>query len=374
MKSGVLVLPEVLPGDSVRLPLSAEIVKAHNVCAAGTDVRLRFGFVLREAAPWAEAGHEVAAEQFCLQKGALRDVFPAVKGKLTARADGDTLYIQGKGFSIAWDLAGGSLASLKYGSRQMLYPSEAFPVIPLMQLFRAPTDNDKSFGNWLAKDWKTHGLDAPRMETSPAEWKILPDGSVCITTATVNRYLSGSMTIATIYTIQADGSIGVDAVFTPQGELPELPRVGVALPLSSSLERFTWYGRGPWENYPDRTASSEVGLWSSASGAQYTHYPRPQDSGNLEEVSHLSLTDKHGRGIEVEAFGKTFSASALHYTVDDLYRAAHDCELNARPEVILSIDAAVLGLGNSSCGPGVLKRYAVSKGEHRLKFIIRRVF
>ena len=27
------------------------------------------------------------------------------------------------------------------------------------QCFRAPTDNDKSFGNWLAKDWKRCGLD-----------------------------------------------------------------------------------------------------------------------------------------------------------------------------------------------------------------------
>ena len=28
-----------------------------------------------------------------------------------------------------------------------------------VQCYRAPTDNDKSFGNWLAKDWKRCGLD-----------------------------------------------------------------------------------------------------------------------------------------------------------------------------------------------------------------------
>ena len=35
----------------------------------------------------------------------------------------------------------------------MLAHSDDFPVQPVTQVFRAPTDNDKSFGNWLAKDW-----------------------------------------------------------------------------------------------------------------------------------------------------------------------------------------------------------------------------
>ena len=68
------------------------------------------------------------------------------------------------------------------------------------------------------------------------------------------------------------------------------------------------------------------------------------------------LTDRHGKGIRVDAVEDVFSASALHYTTQDLYKETHDCNLKPRPEVILSLDAAVLGLGNSSCGPGVLKK------------------
>ena len=48
-----------------------------------------------------------------------------------------------------------------------------------------------------------------------------------------------------------------------------------------------------------------------------------------------------------------------------------NCDLKPRPEVILSLDAAVLGLGNSSCGPGVLKKYAFDKKEHTLHIRIR---
>ena len=154
--------------------------------------------------------------------------------------------------------------------------------------------------------------------------------------------------------------------------MPELPRLGIVLPIRSGLDHFTWYGRGPWENYPDRKTSCFVGLWSGKVSEQYTHYPRPQDSGNKEDVRFLELTDDYGKGIRVEAVGKTFSASALHYTVNDIYRATHDYQLQERPDVILSLDAAVLGLGNSSCGPGVLKRYAIEKKEHRLKVILKK--
>ena len=61
----------------------------------------------------------------------------------------------------------------------------------------------------------------------------------------------------------------------------------------------------------------------------------------------------------------------LPCTVQDLYKETHDCDLKPRPEVILSLDAAVLGLGNSSCGPGVLKKYAFDKKEHTLHIRIR---
>ena len=48
----------------------------------------------------------------------------------------------------------------------------------------------------------------------------------------------------------------------------------------------------------------------------------------------------------------------------DIYNASHDTDLKPSGAVYLNIDTAVLGLGNSSCGPGVLKKYAIEKKEH----------
>ena len=273
---------------------------------------------------------------------------------------------------VQWRLRDGCMMQLQFDSFPVLGDSCLFPSVPAVQIFRAPTDNDKSFGNWLAKDWQNNRLDAPDYDTRPLKWRQLSDGTIQVTSGCTVRCLSGSIVTELLYTITGDGQLEIEAVFRPEGVLPELPRLGIALPIRSGLDHFTWYGRGPWENYPDRKASCFVGLWSGKVSEQYTHYPRPQDSGNKEDVRFLELTDDYGKGIRVEAVGKTFSASALHYTVNDIYRATHDYQLQERPDVILSLDAAVLGLGNSSCGPGVLKRYAIEKKEHRLKVILKK--
>ena len=152
-----------------------------------------------------------------------------------------------------------------------------------------------------------------------------------------------------------------------------MPRFGMRMIIPKEYDQMTWFGRGPHENYADRKTSAAIGLWKGMVDEQYVHYPRPQDSGNKEEVRYLTLTNKRNKGIRIDAVENVFSASALHYTAQDLYKETHDCYLKPRAEVILSLDAAVLGLGNSSCGPGVLKKYAIEKKEHTLHIRISKL-
>lgn len=203
------------------------------------------------------------------------------------------------------------------------------------QVFRAPTDNDKSFGNWLAKDWKRCGLDTLHipmtMEQQGNEW---------------------------IFT------------FTIPDSLPPLPRLGIVIELPRDYEQLTWYGRGPWDNYPDRKQSCPIGWWKSTVSEQYVHYPRPQDSGNHEDCTLVELKKKKGKGIRIEAVDKPFSFSALPYSAPYLASKTHDYELQDQGKVYLSIDCAVMGLGNSSCGPGVLKKYTVPTTPQTLRIRI----
>ena len=206
------------------------------------------------------------------------------------------------------------------------------------QVFRAPTDNDKSFGNWLAKDWKRCGLDTL---TIPME--VEKQGHEMTFTFTI-----------------------------PDG-LPDIPRIGIRLELPREYEQLTWYGRGPWDNYPDRKVSCPIGLWKSTVSQQYVHYPRPQDSGNHEDCQMVELKTKKGQTLRIEAVDKAFSFSALPYSAQYLASKTHDYELKDEGKTYLSIDCAVMGLGNSSCGPGVLKKYTIDRTKkYQLKLRILR--
>ena len=377
-EQGEITLPKVAPGESetITLPAFRSLSdkkalnrKGNNSNSTNTlsDCQLKVSIVLKSDALWAKAGHEVTWEQFCLQKGDLLSADLINKGALQVKEDDKSLSVSGRGFSVQWEKKGtGSMTSLTYNSKEILAYPDDFPVQPVTQAFRAPTDNDKSFGNWLAKDWKLHAMDHPLISLESFDHEVRADGAVIVRIRTTNLYKEGKVTTTSVYTISSDGVIDLKTTFLPQGVLPELPRLGLAFCLAPAYNTFTWYGRGPQDNYPDRKTSAAIGLWKGTVAEQYVHYPRPQDSGNKEEVQFFTLTDKRNKGIRVDAVEDVFSASALLYTAQDLYKETHDCNLKPRPEIILSMDAAVLGLGNSSCGPGVLKKYAIEKKEHTL--------
>ncbi|MBV5282904.1 MAG: DUF4981 domain-containing protein [Paludibacter sp.] len=365
MKKGEINLPDVYPGDStfINLPISGQLSMG--------DVQLKISFVLRETSFWAKAGYEVAYEQFELQKGKLASAEMINKGKLKVEELGENIKASGNGFSANWNMKSGSLTSLLYNGKEVLSQNaKEFENQPLVQAFRAPTDNDKSFGNWLAKDWKLQGLDLPKVSVDLVRHSIRKDGALLLEIQKTNQYKDGKVVTKLTYTVTADGRMDLECRFNPIGNLPELPRMGIALALQSDYSNFTWYGRGPQENYPDRKGAALVGLWSGKVSEQAERYPRPQDTGNKEDVRFLRLTNAKGQGIKVEAVENTFSASALNYSANDLANKAHECNLVPRKETILSLDCAVLGLGNSSCGPGVLKKYAIEKKEHVLQIRI----
>ena len=162
----------------------------------------------------------------------------------------------------------------------------------------------------------------------------------------------------TTWTVRGDGSLDAYNQFQPFGQLPPLPRIGVVLRIADPYNTLRWYGCGPHENYVDRKQAADVGVWSSTVEEQYVPYPLPQETGTKTDVRWLSLTDSSGAGLLVTA-KEPMAFSALRYTAADLDRADHTFELKPREEVILSLDAKHSGLGNGSCGPGVLPCYEV---------------
>ncbi|MFT3781367.1 MAG: glycoside hydrolase family 2 TIM barrel-domain containing protein [Nibricoccus sp.] len=336
----------------------------------GAEYWLKLSFVTRAPSFWAPAGYEVGWEQMQLEVDT--QSMPALEASslpaLNFTESGNALTVIGQGFKAIFDRSAGTLVSLDYGYGELIANAAG----PVLQAFRAPTDNDKGFGKWLARDWRNAGLD--KLQRSVQSFVVTQPAPnlVCIETVARSTAAKGAFAHRVIWTIRGDGSLDVENHFEPTGELPPLPRIGVVMQLSNQLENFRWYGHGPGENYADRLEAAPVGVYASTVAAQYTPYARPQENGNKEGVRWLTLTDASGRGLLIVAKNAPMSATALHFSVVDLDTAKHAYELKPRSEIFLSLDAKQCGLGNSSCGPGVLERYAVPVQPYVLNFSIRR--
>ena len=112
-----------------------------------------------------------------------------------------------------------------------------------MQAFRAPTDNDKSFGNWLAKDWKNHRLNAPVVENIvPLRDTMRADGIPHQYKVEKYCYEKGAIVVTTDYLTYTDGTVDIEQNYRFEGELPELPRLGLNFMLGEQYGNISWYG------------------------------------------------------------------------------------------------------------------------------------
>lgn len=367
IQSGALRSISCPPGGQVNVKIPVNKISKPK---PGSEFWLRVSIHTKTNSLWANAGYEVAWQQMKLSV-----ITPPPKGIQSGRQPplkwirhGDLVSITGAGFSAVFNASAGTLASLKYGRAELLDQNAGNLSGPILQLYRAPTDNDKGFGHWLALDWKNAGFDRLTRRLDSFTVHQTYSGEVQLQTVATTSALEGGYRLKTTWTVHGDGIIDMVNNFQPFGQLPvTVPRIGVVMRVASQFDNFRWYGRGPWENYADRKQSSDMGIWASVVDDQYVPYIRPQENGSKEDVRWLSLTDAHGRGLLVKDEGSSMAASALHFTVADLTAVRHSYELKPRPEIILSLDARQCGLGNSSCGPGVLEQYAVPPKNYSLK-------
>jgi beta-galactosidase len=155
----------------------------------------------------------------------------------------------------------------------------------------------------------------------------------------------------------------------PQGNLPNLPRIGFTWGMHRQYDQLSWFGRGPLETYPDRKQGMRIGLYHGGVDQQYTPYGRPQENGNKTDVTWAALLDSNGEGLFIT--GSSLNISAHRFSSADIEQARHIHELKRRDEIFVTVDFLLAGLGNASCGPGVLKQYTIPPAEYTFDLCLR---
>ena len=328
------------------------------------ELFLNFTFTLKNDTKWADAGTIVAHEQIFLGNNSSNAVQIEKNTPVSIlKTENKVTLVCGK-TSLVINTDTGRI-KLKKGRKNIS------PSLFEYNLFRAPTENDgiklwtgqeyKPLGKWLKAN--LHKLKLKSIETSVEE--NLDSAAVTLTQFICN----GSEIIKFIQKITLNSNGITDFVqeyFLPD-DFPAMPRIGVSSLFDKSFFDYEYYGKGPHENYTDRRASAQVGLFHSNVYDNFEkNYVMPQENGNRTDTRYVKLFSPE---TTVRISSKTpFEFGISRYSAMDLFKAHHPSELKERPYTILTLDLAQRGLGTGSCGPQTLPEYELNEKYYKFSF------
>ncbi|MHC5112101.1 MAG: beta-galactosidase, LacZ type [Planctomycetota bacterium] len=365
IQQGSLPALDLPPGKSldVKLPIDKPSLKN------GAEYFLRISFHLLDDNAWAIRGHEIAWKQlhmpYLVPPARLMnlDSMPDLKCKETD----DRIHIAGPDFEMTFSKTAGTIASLAYGDQSIIRDALGGASGPQLHVFRAPVNNDK----YCAQSWRDAGLDELQHKTESLTVDSSNPKAIRVLANTIARG-KGECRFEhqATWTILGNGCIDVANRVIPHGGPSVLPRLGLTMTLPAALNRFSWFGHGPHENYVDRKRSADVGMYQSTVAEQFVPYVDTQETGNKESVRFAALTNEHGSGLLVVA-GSRLSVTALHHTSRQLAHARHPFELPEGGDVVLNLDYAQHGLGGASCGPAPMPKYVLRPEPVTFSFSLR---
>lgn len=357
-----LDIGSIAPGDSVSIALALGAVDMKD----DAEYHVRFSAVQKEATPWAEVGYEVASEQASLKEAVKSPYVIPATGNLTVKEDGDNIVVSGDGVKVTFSRSAGTLVGYELNGVSMIDSPLRF------NAFRLPTDNDKA----RTESWDRMGLRS--LSVKPGDWTVKQSDGHGMVDLTVDNVYSGTGTtefaVKMCFKVCADGVVLVNTIIDPKVKGIVLPRMGFTTEMPQRYDRMKWFGRGPWESYLDRKEACFEGLYSGTVAEQQTHYVRPQENGNKEDVRWMSVTDEDGTGLMFVA-SDLMSASVLQWRPEEQYenrsnRVRHPYEMKYADRTIVNLDAFQRALGNASCGPDVMEKYELKSKFAPFSFII----
>jgi len=378
IEKGELV-PDIAPQktDEVFVPFQKPEIKD------GVEYRLLLSFRLKEETVWADAGFEIAWDEFDLPwyKPATDTEKPTFR-PLTVSEDDGSLTITGEDFRYVFDRKKGFLVSLQVSGREMIKRGAQ------LNVWRAPLANETDewtfwssnskhrsdiFGRWAGTEWYASGLHELQLIPESFNFEIIDDQHIEVNIRSIHKLATGRGAFLSRfrYTISGSGEIIIDHSVIPNGDMPSwLPRVGADWILTKTLENVEWFGRGPQENYPDRKSGYKTGIYKSTVSEMYEPYLIPQDNGLRTDNRWVRITDKEGFGLEFSG-NKLFNFNAYPFSTDNLTKALYTYQLQPADCITFNFDYATSGVGCTAVS--VFPEYQVMPQRYDFTIYVRPV-
>ena len=390
---------EIESGNLVTGPVPARTKKQvtvpydFNQLKESSEYFVKLQFTLKEKMPWGNKGFVTAEEQYRVKEATHRPHIRSIahsSEKLQSALKDNIQTIKGENFEVKFNLDNGTIHTLAYNGNIVITPDNG----PKLDAFRAFTNND----NWFYSQWFERGLHNLQHKATNSKVISKADGTIVLAFTVESqaphaaKIHGGTSTgknkieeledkafgpddfkfiTNQIWTVYPDGSIELQSGITSNQPNLVLPRLGYVMGIPKEFTHFTYYGRGPVGNYPDRKTGQFIEYHESTVTDEFVNFPKPQDMANHEDVRWCALTNPAGEGAVFIATER-LSVSALPYSALDLIKASHPYQLPEAGDTYLHLDAAVTGLGGNSCGQGgPLEPDRVFAKQRNTGFIIR---
>ncbi len=350
---------------------------------------LTVSFALKEATKWADAGHEIAWEQFKIPTEVYNLENENKKGNVQATESSKEVVVIGNNFRYVFDKGTGEINSFRFNGKEYLEKG------PVFNVWRAPLANDidpwgrdaygkskitEGLGRSIDNQLRTLGMRDLIPEVVSFEVVKSSGDKVVIkikgfsnSSLPANRRLNGSGYFSAFqrnetWSVFSDGTIELEQEIIPHGPMPDmLPKIGLQFQLPKEFKNVEWFGRGPFETYPDRKTGAKVGIYTSDADEMYTSYIVPQDYGNRTDVRWIKVQNADGKGLLIKG-GDWLNFSLHKYSTDNLSRAMYTYQLKEAPNTILNVDYEVSGVGGTAIRQ--LQKYRVRAHVGNYKLII----
>ena len=378
-QKGKLVDQNLEPGGSVLTPLNIRVPSSQD-----KEFVLTISAVTKQAKNLVPKGHEVAWEQFVLNK-VISKKLSQTEEEIVLDENSEEIIVSGSFSRIVFDKESGIIKGLVIENNDIIKDGKGFTP----NFWRAPIDND--FGSDLYKrcaDWRyvsQHRL----LERIHAE--MMEGNAIVEVDYRLNNAEGIHMADYKIkYTLTGSGEILVENKYHKVASgLPETPRIGLNIELVQDLKQVSWYGRGPFESYWDRKSGAKIGLYTGSVADQYWPYIRPQENGNKTDVRSMTLINKEGsHGIIIKGI-PTIDFSVHHQRMEDfeslertdgrhqdgtVVKNRHTIDVIPRDLTSLQVDYRQMGVGGDNAwGAQTHDEYKLNDDSYEFSFIIELV-
>jgi beta-galactosidase len=346
--------------------IDLELLSALPAAKIGADYHLNIDIVKTASTPWSDTGHVISTEQLSLpSKFGLSVPISNPLGLPKLSVAENHLHFDTGEQQIFFDLNSGYLCSwLLAGTEQLLNgPKDNF--------YRAPLDNDIGTSEadridpstWIAR-WDAAGL--PSLDVTCRGVEHFPRQNCYQVESRFAHSSKGQLVFDTVWTYQIhhDGEVKIEVLVNAAKGLPSLPRVGMELAVANTTNTVSWYGRGPFENYPDRKLAAHIGRYNASIDEMHTPYIFPSDCGLRSDVKQSQIGSLTVNG--------SHHLSVSRYSCEVLAAAKHTNELIDSGMLFVRIDGFHMGVGgDDSWTPSVHEEFTLKQEQYRYQVTLR---